>query len=255
MPTTFDDWKVAYAAATASQPNRYARLVILEKETRIAPALTLFKAALATAFGTRLDRGEAPPDAAVDALEDGIDLISRQRNRFCLLLPLPSPGYSQGRNHVSVRYLTRFSTVGDFDERAPPKRLPATASQVFGAKPIVWITPDDCPDAPDEVAKRLGLPHFEGQFAYRMNLAVADIRQFIPSCLDAELFPAWQEPPAGHTGPCGMTRHLETGQRIYNEFIIVSHDLGLQALGLELLPLSGPPTRVGRLSPDYLSNR
>jgi len=258
MAYTFEDWTNRYEAATQLEPRLFVRLIILQKEKRIDDALDKFKTTIVSKFEAHVAAGLTEGEAAVQGFLDAVAEININLSSLGFLLPLMAPSYPSGSAHVTARYVARFGRFGDIDESdsSPPRRLPVIASDLFGEfKPTLWITPDSCPDDPDELAKRLGLPHFQGHVAYRIELPVEDVAQYTPTCLDAGFFEAWQEPPPRHTGHCGLTRHLETAERIYNEFIVKTADLNSRSLTLQRLPLSGPVRRVNRLQPDYLKDR
>lgn len=256
MASTYLDWRSAYDAAAGGSPRLIARRLILEAEDRIPDALDVFIDLLVDAFDVHVTAGGDPPAAALEALEEALRLVSGDP-AFSFLIPMSIHTYDLGTTNLTARYLARFGTFGDIDsdQRAPP-RIPVAFEEAFTAsKPTIWFTPDACSTEPDEMAKVLGLPHFEGQIAYQVDVSLPGVPQFIPTCLDAGLFEAWQGPPVGHTGPCGTTRHLETGQRIHNEFVVQTVDVIEQDILLVRLPNPGAVTRVCRLFPDYLVNR
>lgn len=256
MGSTYENWRSAYDAAASGDPRLTARRMILEAEGRVPAAHQLFIDRLVVAFDAQLAVGDAPPQAALAAL-DAVLKAAAEDPRFCYLLSVSAGTYEQATTHVTALYLARFGTFGDIDaDPSAPLRIPVSFNEAFATtKPKIWFTPDDCPRDPDETAKVLGLPHFAAQIAYRIDVALPGVPQFVPTCFDADLFEAWQAPPANHGGPCGRTRHIETGHQIHNEFLVRTVDVHSQGIALDRLPGSGPVVRVGRLHPDYLVNR
>lgn len=91
----------------------------------------------------------------------------------------------------------------------------------------LWITNMTGDDA-DDIRNRLGLGHvMRGEWLFRIQveLTVSPTRPlFIPTALDAGYFPAWRRPPANHTEPWGMTRHLKTGKPCERELLALPDD-------------------------------
>src|SRR5713101_5314745 len=124
--------------------------------------------------------------------------------------------------HIPALDFARKYAMAPIDLRNPPRRVrfnrPYKMNTGLGGPMcrFIWVTfetsSSGLPDDPTAVVCELGLAHYApGDFIYRIGYNTEHKELWIPTCLDAGLYEAWSPPPAGHSEPWGLTRHLITG--------------------------------------------
>ena len=219
-------------------------LLNLREEDRVpAGGRTAFQAALAAS---------AQP-LAVTRVQEACGAALRT-----LPVPAPRPAAVSGAWRVYT-HLDALLDYGYVDgsgidlDRPPPRltlRRPYGRAESGSERPF-WMTTADGADATD-LRDRLGLARYaEGVHVFRISLAI-DARPartlFIPSALDSGAFPAWRRPPAHHTDPWGMTRHLVTDAPTEPELVTFPDEADGRA-ATHIGPVATPPPR------DYLAHR
>lgn len=216
-----------------------------------APALRRFAARLRE--GDEQDRSlllnlaeeDRIPDDKRDAFHTAL-VNSRKRSwkhRFweaapaaerALPVPTPRPAEISGTwwHHVPLRALERFRYVSPalHGVSRPPPRLPLRrpiGRPETGPDRSFWITAATNASA-DEIRNRLGLCLIiRGEILYRIRIEIdrAPARPlYIPTAVDAGFYPAWRHPGSGHSGACGLTRHLTTDAASERELLALPDD-------------------------------
>jgi len=257
----YAEWKAAYDNAVDLETDAQkrdaalARVLNLESETRVNHFKTAFLDELATRFETLCATGKDPTEAAKTALNDALHWSWTTKP---LRLGLRATSrLDEAYSYASARDLAQHGCLGDINPEDPPARLQIRDGFVFKSvrKPIVWISPDTCPDDPYEVAAGLGLPHFENHILFRLELNLKGISAFVPSCFDARLYEAWQVAPETEATICGRTRHVETGKRLYRELVIETTKAQGNFRVAIRVPRKNTIVKVPSLRPNFLCGR
>ncbi|MBB3937241.1 hypothetical protein [Aureimonas phyllosphaerae] len=258
--TTFSDWCSHFTAYLLSLPTTdrstlEARYRNLLDEKRLGGAHLLFTSSLVTAFDAVVTSGVHPQEAAAESLESTVQEYAASGKLEFLI--------HAGRRHdrvyhyATARKILQFGGIGDFDRDDPPATFRVTSGLLYDGtdKRVIWVTPDDVPNDPDELAQRLGLPHFSNDFVLEFQLDVSDVDAFVPTCFDAGLYEAWMIGPVAEQRVHGRTRHTQTGQRMHRELVV---DLQTAQGGFSdatFIPSGATPTRVAPMNPDYMVGR
>ena len=268
---TYMDWKHNFEPVAQGNPERYAQLWNLEHETRISKELGLFKRRIGHLHQHRQHASASAQQTAVVAFDEAIDETKPVNSKWlgCLETtnapPIPKTVVTY-QSLGSVRYGYR-GAVHNPDRpsksirlKGPLKTRKDASGNWVPARRFIWVTfltgeQGPLPQDPTTVKQEMGLNHFEeGNLIYRFELTIEPTQRcFIPTCLDAELRPAWKPPPDGFQQPWGLTRDLTDGRARWPELLVETKDYLYQ--GPPKGELVSPPNQAVRVGPVQIDYR
>ncbi|MBI3892850.1 MAG: hypothetical protein HY303_15110 [Candidatus Wallbacteria bacterium] len=267
---TYSTWKSAYEKHVASAGAKAeARLWNLENETRIDGECERFKDRLGELFVEESHKGLAETEASAAALERAVQelrpgrhpSLGRLESADRTAIPASVETYLD-TNEIGWRYPTAFFRGRSVELPGPLKCLSSPGNWVRHRR-FMWITFETggtrvSRESPTAIKRELGLPHFkQGARIYRFELSLPPNRKrFIPTCLDAELYEAWQRPPKGSASHWGLTRDLTDGQTRWPELVVETDDyLGDTSPVGRLVSPASHEEAIQNVAEDYMIGR
>ena len=166
---------------------------------------------------------------------------------------------------VLAAFCEDLGNAAFIDPSDPPRRIrlrrgPNSDAGGGAVRRFVWVTFEDGrsppTDDPTRLVRELGLAHYPaGAYIYRIPLDRGNAHFFVPTCLDAGLYEAWEAPPAGHGQPWGMTRDLVSGAPQRPELLTETVGHAAERPRCDLVSPPGVTVSVGQIVPDYRVGR